>query len=347
MKIQDYIELLCKAAPKNRRILARGKPGCGKTQGAAQAAERIGMKFIASPLALYDPSVIQGYPVRENGKASHALYGDVYEVFHTTVPMLWWLSDMGQAGETTMKAVMRIIENGEHMGKKLPACVTIGGDTNDVTHGAGVFGMIEPLKDRFHTIVEVETNLDQVIAYGLSAGWDTTVLAYLRNAPDALHDWKPEKSMKSGGATPRGWEYVSEWLSIGVEDREVICGKVGEGRGTAFLAYRELMNDLPDINSVLMNPEIATVPKNPSSQFLLITALSSKMTNSNFGNIIKYLKRLDAMMRAFCVLDAIQAEDINRKSGKLPAGFKPIASSRDFTAWAVSQDGKNITNSAS
>jgi len=342
MKIQNYVELIEKSAKSRRRILARGKPGCGKTQGAKQAAERLEMEFICSPLALYDPSVIQGYPVRENGQAGHVLYGDVYKVFHAVKPTIWWLADMGQAGETTLKAVMRIIENGEHMGKRLPDCVTVGGDTNDVSHGAGVYGMIEPLKDRFHTIIEVETDLDQVISYGLSNNWDTAVLAYLRNAPEALHDWKPEKSMKSGGATPRGWEYVSEWLAMGVDDREVICGKVGDGRGTQFLAFREMMNELPDINMVMMQPDTAPVPTNPSAQWLISMAVASKINNKTFGQGLKYLTRLPQMFRAGALLDAMRAEDVSRASKRLPKDYKPISSSRDFTAWAVSKDGKEI-----
>lgn len=342
MKVQNYIELLVKAVPERRRILARGKPGVGKTQGAEQACQRMNRELIVSPLALDDPATIRGYPIRDNGHAAHCLFGTIHRVFNATKPTLWLLDDIGQATESTLKSVMRILQSGELDGRKLPDCVSIIGCTNDISHGAGVYGMIEPLKDRWHTIIEVESDLDQTIAYGLSSGWDSSVLAFLRNAPDALNDWKPEKSMKTGGSTPRGWEDVSDWLKIGVDDREVVCGKVGEGRGTAFLAFRELMSELPDINQVLLNPEDSPVPTNPSARFLVSMAIACRMTAGNFGQCQKYLARLPAMMRAFSVRDALQAESISRKASRLPKDHKPISSSRDFTSWAVSKDGKDI-----
>jgi hypothetical protein len=42
------------------------------------------------------------------------------------------------------------------------------------------------------------------------------------------------------------------------------------------------------------------------------------------------------------VRSAFQAETARRNDKTLPAGYKPIVDSRDFSAWVVSADGKDI-----
>lgn len=348
MRISEYRGLLEKALPKKKRVLSVGKPGVGKTFAAMEAANSVGMQFIGLCSALEDPSSIRGYPSRgENGEATHCLFDGVAKAFKATQATLLFFDDLGMASESTMRAIVRLVQFGEIDNRKLPDCVVIGAATNDIGHGAGVYGMIEPLKSRFHSIVEVETNLEDVIGYGLSRGWPSDLCAFLRNAPDALHDWKPAKTMKIDGACPRGWEYAAQWINDGVSDPEVIAGCVGRGRATQYLAFRELISDLPDIDAVLLDPDTAPVPENPSAKLLVSMALASKMTAANFGQARKYLDRLSGMFRAFAIRDAFRAENEKRKANLLPKGHRPISSSSDFTAWACSEDGKTVMSAAS
>ncbi len=347
MKIGAFTDFFEVALKANRRVLAVSKSGIGKTQGKAQACARAGFDFIDLCSAIEDPSTIRGYPARENGKATHCMFDGIYKAFHAEKPTCLNFGDLGQATEATMKSIMRLVQFGEIDGKRLPDHVVIAGDTNDVGHGAGVVGMIEPLKQRFHTIVTVETDLDDVIGYGLAKGWPSDLLAFLRNAPDALHDWKPSKNMHVDGACPRGWEYAAEWVNLGVEDQEVIAGCVGKGRAAQYLAFRALIGELPDVDACLMNPDVAPVPSNPSAQWLVSMALASKLTSGNFGRAMTYLARLPAMFRAFSVRDAFRSEAEKRKQQALGKDYRPLSSSSDFTAWACSSDGKAVMDAAS
>lgn len=345
MRIAETREFLGKAFKARKRVLQVGKPGVGKTHITAEAARDFGAELIVSCLPLDDPSTIRGYPFRPvtaGANAEHCLFDTVARAFNAKVPTIWFLDDIGQASESVLKAIMRIVQFGELDGKKLPEYVTICGATNDVGHGAGVYGMIEPLKSRFHTIIDVETHVDDVVPYGLSKGWPSWLCAFLRNSPDALNDWKPSKSMKVDGACPRGWEYLAEWDNLGIEDQEVWAGCVGKGRATAALAFKELINELPDIDACLLDPDSAPVPENPSAQVLVSMAVASKMTAGNFGQCVKYLNRLKQMLRAYSIRDAFRAENQRRKDGKLDKNYRPLSSSRDFTAWATSSDGKDI-----
>jgi hypothetical protein len=347
MKINQATKLVVAAMKAKKRLMLVGAPGIGKTHSHIQACEELDWDYIGLCSAIEDPSTIRGYPVRGTDGATHCLFDGIHKAFHATKPTLLVFDDLGEATESTMKAILRLIQFGEIDGKKMPDHVVIHAATNDVTHGAGVYGMIEPLKTRFHSIVNVETDVDAVVQYGLSAGWTTDLCAFLRNAPDSLHDWKPGKTMQIEGATPRGWEYVSQWIKDGVDDREVIAGCVGKGNATKYLAYRELINEIPDVDQCLLDPDNAMIPTNPSAKFLISMSLASKMSAGNFGQVMKYMKRMPQMFRAYTVRDAIEAESIQRKLGKLKKDHKPIATSRDFSAWATSQDGKDIVQATS
>jgi hypothetical protein len=342
MKINDAVDLVVAAMKAKKRLMMIGAPGIGKTHAHMEACERLGWDYIGLCSAIEDPSTIRGYPVRDNGGATHCLFDGIYKAFHADKPTLLVFDDLGEATESTMKAILRLIQFGEIDGRKLPDHVVIHAASNDVTHGAGVYGMIEPLKTRFHSIISVETDVESVVQYGLAGDWDTAVLAFLRNAPDSLHDWKPSKTMHVEGATPRGWEYVSQWIKCGVDDKEVIGGCVGKGNAVKFLAFRELQNELPDVDAVMLDPSGAVVPENPSARYLICMALASRMNCTNFGQILKYTKRMPQMFRALSVRDAIEAESVNRKMNRLKNDYKPISSSRDFIPWANSEDGKAI-----
>jgi hypothetical protein len=346
MRIGEAKEFMKKSILKKKSVLLLGAPGVGKTFLKMQAAEEIGYRYLGICAPLCDVSFIAGYPYLKDGVANFAPFGQLADALNTEEPMLLDIDEIGSAQESVAKAMLRMWQFREVGNRKLPDHVVLSASSNDVHHGVGVFGFNEALKDRFQTIITVEPHLDDTVAYGLNAGWPTCLLAFLRNTPDALHDWKPSKNMQCSGATPRGWEDVAHWINDGFDDPEVISGKVGKGRATEYLAFRDLMNDLPDVDAILMDPDNAPVPTNPSARHLVSMALASKMSAGTMGQCIKYLHRLPQMFRALSIRDAFRAEMDRKKAGKLPKDHKPLYTSRDFVAWSSSADGKEIMTEA-
>lgn len=345
MIIDSFQDLLRKALPKRKRVLAVGKVGVGKTDSFNTVCNELNWDFIPICAPLQSPVKIGGYPrppATPDGDASHALFDGIARAMRATKPTLLLFDDLGMAGGETLKAIVDLVQFGRIDSRTLPDCVTVAGATNDVGHGADVQGLIEPLKTRWHTIVNVETSIDAVVAHGLARGWPADLLAYLRNDPQTLHDHKPSKSMSVDGACPRGWSYVAGWINDDIDDPEVIAGCVGKGAATKYLAFRGLIGQLPDIDQVLIDPAGTTVPENPSAQLLVSMTLAHRMNQGNFGRIMIYLQRLGAPLRAYCVRDAFRAEAARQREKTLPKDWKPLAGSRDFSAWAVSSDGKDV-----
>jgi hypothetical protein len=350
MRIGPFGDFLEKALQKGKRVLDVGAPGIGKSFTRKQVCQRLRWDYIPICAPLQSPVKIGGYPrppSTEGGDASHALFDGIARAFRATGPTHLHIDDLGMAGGETLKAIVDLVQFGRIDNRTLPECVVVGASSNDVGHGADVQGLIEPLKTRWHSIIKIETNIDDVIGYGLGQGWPSDLLAFLRNSPDALHDWKPSKSMSIDGACPRGWDYCAGWINEGFDDPEVIAGCVGRGRATQYLAFRALVSELPDVDAVLMDPAGAPVPDNPSARYLVSMALASKMTAGNFGQCVQYLHRLPAMFRAFAIRDAFRGETERKRNESLPKGWKPLSGSRDFTAWACSEDGKAVMSAAS
>lgn len=209
MKISEFQLLLEKALPKGRRVLGVGKPGVGKSFAHRQVCGRLGWDYIPICAPLQSPVKVGGYPrppAEEGGDATHALFDGIAAAFRATRPTYLVFDDLGIAGGETLKCLLDLVQFGRIDSRTLPECVLIGAATNDVGHGADVQGLIEPLKNRWHTIVNIEPCVDDSVRYGLANGWPSDLLAFLRNSPDALHDWKPSKSMSIDGSTPRGWD---------------------------------------------------------------------------------------------------------------------------------------------
>jgi hypothetical protein len=350
MRIGEFEDFFRRALVKKKRVLTLGKPGVGKTFVRESVCKALGYDYIGVTAPLMSPVKIGGYPrapLVEGGDATHALFDGIARAFRATKPTHLHIDDLGMANGETLKAIVDLVQFGRIDNRTLPDCVVVGASSNDVGHGADVQGMIEPLKSRWNTIVEVECFIDDTVIYGLNKGWPACLLGYLRNDNEALHDWKPSKSMKIDGACPRGWEYVAEWINDGFDDPEVIAGCVGKGRATAYLAYRGLVNQLPDINAIMADPEGALVPEKADVKYFVAMALASKIKCGTFGPALRYLNRLPQPFRAFSVRDAIKAESAKSKAGTLPDNYKPIHFDRDYVAWSCTKDGQEVVSAAS
>lgn len=350
MTIDAFERLFEKALKHSMQILAVGPPGVGKTFVKMAVCKRLGYEYIGLSTPLQSPVKVGGYPQApkvEGGDATHCLFNGIARAFRATKPTVLDWDDLGMGNGETLKAILDLIQFKRVDDKQLPDCVSIQGSSNDIGHGCEVQGLIEANKLRWDTIVHIEPAVDPIIAYGLANGWPAWLLAWIRNEPSCLTSWKPTKSLSIGGCTSRGIEHVAKWDLIGEDDPEVWAGAIGKGHATSARSFKELEAELPDIDQVLLDPMGAPVPENPSARFLVSMALASKMTAGNFGNCVQYLGRLPQMFRAYSIRDAFRAEASRRRDGALPQGWKPLAGSRDFTAWATSSDGKNVMAAAS
>ena len=114
------------------------------------------------------------------------------------------------------------------------------------------------------------------------------VPAFLRfgtTGGDGLDHFNPPVVMPYDGAPhpcPRTWEAVAllEPIRKSAQDiyRKAVKGSIGDRAATAFFAFLQHVDKLPDIAALRANPDGFAVPDDAMSQFALVSACLSQAT---------------------------------------------------------------------
>jgi hypothetical protein len=294
-----------------------GGAGLGKTSLLQQICEEHMWFLYILSLAQFDAAEIAGIIALVDGKSERLMpywLRKLWEMSKQCEKVVLFLDELPQSVTSNMNIAAQIV-NEHRIGEfKLPencAVVCAGNRTSD---RAGTNTIPTHLRDRL-LFVPVEADLEDVIPYWLAQNVHEDVIGFNRAMPQHLHNFDPKASVSS---SPRSWHRVSTILSWGLDpicENEAISGTVGRSICADFMGYRKLKANMPDLDKVISNPDSAEIPSDAMVLYALAAGLSHKMNKANAGNIIKYLKRLDAQeFAAFTVKDAVNRDQTLKQS---------------------------------
>ena len=307
MRPTHLSHFLAQAIAARLPVLITGAPGIGKSDLVAQAAQAAGADLILSHPAVADPTDAKGLPwVSPDKKSATFLpFGELAQAIKATTSTVWFLDDLGQAPASVQASFMQLLLARRVNGHALPDCVSFVAATNRRTDRAGVTGILEPVKSRFVSIVELEPNLDDWCQWAFSAGMPPELVAFLRFRPDLLCAFAPSADL-TNCPLPRTWAHVGKLLALGLPQaiqHAALTGAVGEGAAVEFGAFLRLYLELPAIDGILLDPDASEIPKMPATLYAVATALGTRSTVQNFGRIARYAQRLvDAQHGEFAAL---------------------------------------------
>ena len=87
----------------------------------------------------------------------------------------------------------------------------------------------------------------------------------------------------------------------------VLAGTLGEGVTVEFMSFLTLLRTLPSIDEILLNPQHAPVPDDPSARIAVATGLGRVITGHSIGNGLTYLQRLPDEFVVLAMRDAADA----------------------------------------
>jgi hypothetical protein len=294
-------------------VLVEGAPGIGKSDLIDESRKAAGADLILSHPAVADPTDAKGLPWAIDGRATFLPFGDLRQAIEATRPTVWFLDDLGQATPAVQASFMQLLLARRVNGHAISDHVTFVAATNRRTDRAGVSGVLEPVKSRFCSIVELVADVDSWCEWALDHDVQPELIAFLRFKPDLLCAFRPSNDLVNS-PVPRTWAHTDRILKLGLPSNvqhAAVAGAVGEGAATELLAFLRLYAQLPSIDAILLSPATAPIPDSPSALYAVTAALAHRATAGNFDRISQYCTRLmngHGEFAALCVRDCVKRQ---------------------------------------
>lgn len=289
----------------NRPVFLWGSPGIGKSDVIRQIANELKRDLRDIRATLLDPVDLRGLPTVNNGKVQWAIPGFLPD--YGSNDGIMFFDELNAAPSMTQAAFYQLILDrslGEYSLPNNWAMVAAGNLESDkaITHK-----MSTALKSRFvHLQFEVDHN--DWISWSLANNVYTPIIAFLRFRPDLLHKFD-SGSKDNSFPCPRTWKFVSDLLIQGIPkeiELPLIAGTIGQGAAIELVAFLQIFRELPNPDTVLLNPDKAIIPEKPSVLYALCGALSKKASDNNIDRFVKYANRLPKEFGVLMVTDALK-----------------------------------------
>lgn len=294
------LELFLKSAIRAKHcILVQGSPGIGKTHIVEQACKAEGAELFYFYVSISDPTDLKGFGMLVDGKAEFVPFGElrrVYEAIAAGKRVVLFFDDLGQGAPATQASAMSLMD-------KLKGQCAIFAATNRKEDRAGVQGILEPVKSRFHAIVSLEPDLNEFCnhlleageqRYGLSEDAILDGVSFLRFRPDLLCAFTPTVEI-SNSPCPRTWVAALQQVTLnlpGSIEFEALQGAIGKGPGGEFAGFKKMRRALPNLDGILLDPSKVALPTEASIRWAVCTGLAAKATEANFPRVHQFAQRL-------------------------------------------------------
>jgi hypothetical protein len=327
MKPTAIRRLLVQLIPMNEPLLLVGSPGIGKSDTVEYAAKQLKQDLIVTHPVVDDPTDYKGMPAvvqggEHGGEASAQFlpFGDLWRMIEAKRPTLVFMDDIGQAPPAVQAAIMQLVLARRINGHRVSDKVTFVAATNRRQDKAAVTGLITPLLDRFTTVVTMDFDLDDWIAWGIENDMPALLLSFARFRTDLMAKFEANKDMRKS-ATPRSVAALGRLMNAGIDDYEVWAGAVGDGFATEFRAFYQTASEMPSRDEIYLNPTKVPVPEKPDVLYALMGSLAYGATEVTMEATTKYLERVKPEFGVLCI------KDLMLRNPKLK-------STRAFTQWA-------------
>lgn len=339
--------LLVQEMRVEQRCLLVGPPGIGKTGVILASAEEAGYKTSVQTEEGFQSTVLRaslmervdltGCMVPDNklGITRQLPFSLIKAVQNAKEKVLLFLDDLGQAPIDVQASLMRMFD--AHF---LPSNVLIWGATNRSGDKAGVTSLCEPLRSRFDSAYVMPTpNIEDKADGGtlLCPWYDSTERqaswidqwinwAFDNNAPPeiiawhkstngkSLYTWKPHADPSVRMADFRSWGTMIRRWNESLRSLQQVSAVLGKDVASEFLTFCALSDKLPSPEQVWMNPLKASVPTDPSAQWLISCILIQQLTSPCVDQFLRYVVRMPRIMTAFSARSAYNKLD-NKVSG--------------------------------
>lgn len=325
MKPSDVQSSLAVLVKKQRPAFIWGPPGAGKSDVVAAVARSLDMELRDVRLSLLDPTDLKGFPVPDTkAGVMRWLPADFLPSPKDKSRGILFLDEMNSAPPAMQAAGYQLVLNRRIGDYVLPEGWSIIAAGNREGDRSVVNRMPAALANRL-VHVDFEVNLDDWCKWAYANGVQTMVVAFLRHRPELLHKFDTTGAARAF-PSPRTWAFVSQIYDspelTSDQQFELLKGTIGEGPAGEFIAFASVAAEMPNPDAVLLKPETTPIPKNLSAQYAIVSAMVSRTSANNFGQVMKYIARMSKEFQVVYIKDAVARDP-------------EIVETREFCEWGI------------
>ncbi|ABD85831.1 AAA family ATPase [Rhodopseudomonas palustris] len=254
---------------RRRASMLWGTRGVGKSSIVRQVAEHFGIPLVDLRLTTIEPVDIRGAIYADDTLAKTVWFPPEFLPAPDQHDGILFLDELTAADQRLQISAYSLILDRRVGNYQLPDGWQVVAAGNASFHGAISHDMGTALADRmFH--FNVQTVIDAFLAHALERNFAPEVMAYLKIRPDKLDDTQAQLAGEHLiGASPRGWEDISNVLKSSLSDatkRIFVQGRIGAANAAEFFGVlREIQAGTDVIRLLAARPGPETAALLPKS----------------------------------------------------------------------------------
>jgi len=282
-------------------VMLWGPPGVGKSQMVAQVGARHGVPVVDIRLSQMEPSDLRGIPYRVEQRVEWAPPSMLPDAQRDAAQGILFLDEINAAPPSVSAAAYQLILDRRLGDYRVPEGWAIFAAGNRQGDRGVTYTMPAPLANRFSHF-EVETHLDDWVAWAYQANIDERLIAFLRFRPELLFDFDPSHN-PIAFPSPRSWEFAHRALHKFGEETALLLDTlkacVGPAAGIELHAFIANLERLPDLDAIVRGEEVAA-PVEIDLQYAVASALVGRALRAKgspnaatiYGHILDYAAKL-------------------------------------------------------
>jgi len=263
--IEQYADPLL----RRRASMLWGTRGVGKSSIVRQLATHFNIPLVDLRLTTIEPVDIRGAIYADDALAKTVWFPPEFLPAPDKPSGILFLDELTAADQRLQISAYSLILDRRVGNYRLPDGWQIIAAGNASFHGAVSHDMGTALADRmFH--FNVQTVIDAFLDHATAMNFAPEVMAYLKVRPDKLDDTASQVSADHLiGASPRGWEDISNVLKSGLTDRAkrlFVQGRIGAANAAEFFGVlREIQAGADVVRLLAARPGAETAALLPKS----------------------------------------------------------------------------------
>ncbi|MEW8506226.1 MAG: MoxR family ATPase [Candidatus Thiodiazotropha sp.] len=293
-------EFISTRAGHHTPVMLWGPPGVGKSDMVREVADSHQAPVIDIRLSQMEPSDLRGIPFRVNGSVAWAIPSILPDSQRHGTEGILFLDEITSAPPTVSAAAYQLILDRRLGEYQVPQGWAIFAAGNRQGDRGVTYSMPAPLANRFSHF-EVETNLDDWVAWAYRNTIDERIIAFLRFRPELLFDFDPAHNPVAF-PSPRSWEFAHRALQKFDGHPQLLQGAlqacVGPAAGIELHAFVNSLDKMPDLDAIIAGKEVS-VPDEIDLQYAVAAALVGRAIRAHdsgdasktHGRILEYARQ--------------------------------------------------------